>query len=114
MTAEPNKQSPTWVRIGTIYGGVVAGMIGALVYHAGAQRGTRGGPAGDQAAAGPGWYLVWIDQPHRHLQLSAPPPRAGAPTAELDESALVALAEAGDAIEARLAKDGTAGPNGGR
>jgi hypothetical protein len=114
MTVEPNKQSPTWVRIGSTYGGVVAGMIGALVYYAGAQSGKQGGPTGDEAAAGPGWYLVWIDQPHRHLQLSAPPPRSDAPAAELDESALVALAEAGDAIEARLAKDGTAGPNGGR
>jgi len=113
MTAEPDKQqSPTWVRIGSTYGGVVAGMIGALVYHAGAQRGGRGGPAGEQTQAGPGWYLVWVDQPHRHLQLSAPAPPAAAPAAELDESALVALAEAGDAIEARLAKDGSAGPNG--
>ena len=112
MTDEPSKHHPTWVRIGTTYGGVVAGMIGALVYPAGMQRGTRGGPYGDQEAAGPGWYLVWIDQPHRHLQLSTPPPRAGATPAELDESAMAALAEATEAIETRLAEEGSPGPNG--
>lgn len=112
MTDEPNKHRPTWVRIGTTYGGVVAGMIGALVYPAGVQRGTRGGPYGDQAAAGAGWYLVWIDQPHRHLQLSTPAPRPDAPTAEADESAMAALAEASEAIETRLAEEGSPGPNG--
>ncbi len=104
MTAE-SKQSHSWVRIGVIYGGVVAGTITALVYHAGVQRGKQAGSGGEQAEAeaGPGWYLVWVDEPHRHYQLSAPAAGAGAKASELHESALVALAEAGDAIEAKLA-----------
>ncbi len=112
MTAEP-KQSHSWVRIGGTYAAVVAGTISALVYHAGVQRGKQAGPAGEQAEAeaGPGWYLVWVAEPHRHYQLSAPAAPAGAPAAELDKSALVALAEAGDAIEAKLA-GGSGGRNG--
>jgi hypothetical protein len=113
MTAEPDKQqSPTWVRIGSTYGGVVAGTVVALVYHAGVQRGEQTGSRGGQAEAGPGWYLVWVDKPHRHYQLAAPAAGAGAPTAELDKSALVALAEAGEAIEAKLAGGGNGGPKG--
>ncbi len=111
MTAG-SEPTHSWVRIGATYGCVVAGAIAALVYHAGVQRGKRGGTAGEQAEGGPGWYLVWVDEPHRHYQLSAPAPRAGAPAAELDQSALVALAEAGEAIEAKFAGGGSTGPNG--
>lgn len=111
MSAE-SKQSHSWVRIGATYGGVVAGAIVALVYHAGAQRGERSGPAGQEDRAGPGWYLVWVDEPHRHYQLSAPAPPAKAPAEELDKSALVALAEVGEAIEAKLTGRGSPGPNG--
>jgi len=108
------EQSHSWVRIGATYAAVVAEMITALVYHAGVQRGERGRPGGEQAEAeaGPGWYLVWVDKPHRHYQLSAPGARAGAPAAELDKSALIALAEAGEAIEAKLAGGGSGGSNG--
>lgn len=102
MTPE-SKQSHSWVRVGSTYAGVVADKISALVYHAGAQRGTEGGPAGERAEAGPGWYLVWIDEPHRHYQLSAPAAKAGASAAELEKNTLAALAEAGDAIEAKAA-----------
>ncbi len=113
MTAQSN-QSHTWVRIGTTYAAVVTGKIAALVYHAGVQRGEQAGARdeGEQAEAGPGWYLVWVNEPHRHYQLAEPAPPAGAPAAELDKSALVALAQAGDAIEARLAGGGAGGPNG--
>ncbi|MBA3306292.1 MAG: hypothetical protein H0U25_10260 [Thermoleophilaceae bacterium] len=105
MTPE-SKQSHSWVRVGATYGGVVAGAITVLVYQAGAQRGNKGGPGGDQAQAGPGWYLVWVEEPHRHYQLSTPRARAGAPAAELDQTVLAALAEAGEAIEAKLAGGG--------
>ncbi len=111
MPAE-SEQSHSWVRIGSTYGGVVAKTIVALVYHAAVQRGEQTGPRGGEAEAGPGWYLVWVDKPHRHYQLSAPAAKAGAPVAELDRSALVALAEAGDAIEAKLAGGGNGGPEG--
>ena len=111
MTAEP-EQSHSWVRIGATYGAVVAGKITVLVYYAGAQRGEQGRPGGDQAQAGPGWYLVWVDEPHRHYQLSSPAPKLGAPPAELDESALVALAEAGEAIERKLTGGDSGGANG--
>lgn len=111
MTAQSN-QSHTWVRIGTTYAAVVTGKIAALVYHAGVQRGTQRESGAEQAEAGPGWYLVWVDEPHRHYQLSAPPAPAGALAAALDKSALVALAEAGEAIEAKLAGGGPRGANG--
>ena len=111
MTSEP-RQSHSWVRIGAIYGAVVAGTIAALVYHAGVQRGEQASSSGEQAEAGPGWYLVWVDEPHRHYQLATPAPRVGAPAAELDKSAVVALAEAGGAIDAKLAGGGSGGPNG--
>ncbi len=111
MSAE-SKRSPSWVRIGTTYGGVVAGMIAGLVYHAGAQRGQRSGATVEPAEAGPGWYFVWVDQPHRHLQLSSPAPPLGAPTEELDKSVLVALAEAGERIEARLVEEDSGAPDG--
>lgn len=111
MTGESN-QSHSWVRIGAIYGGVVAGTIAVLVYHAGVQRGEQRGPGAEQAEAGPGWYLVWVEEPHRHYQLSAPAAPAGAPATELDKSALLALAEAGEAIEAKLAGGGNGGPQG--
>jgi len=109
-----SKQKHSWVRIGTVYGAVVAEKIAALVYHAGVQRGEQAGRGGDaeQAEAGPGWYLVWVNEPHRHYQLSAPAPRTGAPAADLDKSALVALAAAGEAIEAKLAGSGNGGPGG--
>ncbi len=111
MTAE-SRQSHSWVRIGSTYGAVAEEVIVALVYHARAQRGNQGGPGGDQVEAGAGWYLVWVDEPHRHHQLTASAARAGAPAAEFDQSALVALAEAGDAIEAKLAAGGPGGVNG--
>lgn len=111
MNAESKKGNPSWVRIGTTYGGVVAGMLAGLVYHAGAQRGERSGPAAEPAEAGPGWYFVWVDQPHRHLQLSTPAPPKGASAEEFDKSVLVALAEAGERIEDRLAEEGS-GPDG--
>jgi len=111
MSAE-SKQSHSWVRIGAIYGGVVAGAMIALVYHAGVQRGEQAGSGDEQAEAGPGWYLVWADEPHRHYQLSAPAPPAGAPAAELSKSALLALAEAGEAIDAKLAGGENGGPKG--
>jgi len=111
VTAE-SQRNPSWVRIGTTYGGVVAGMIAGLVYRAGAQRGERRGPGAEQAEAGPGWYFVWVVQPHRHLQLSAPPPSKGAPAEEVDKSLMVALAEAGERIEARLAEESSEGPDG--
>ena len=85
--AADTEQSHSWVRIGAIYGGVAAGTIVALVYHAGVQRGEQAGSGDEQAEAGPGWYLVWADEPHRHYQLSAPAPPAGAPAAELSKSA---------------------------
>jgi hypothetical protein len=109
-----SKQKHSWVRIGTVYGAVVAEKIAALVYHAGVQRGEQAGRGGDaeRAEAGPGWYLVWANEPHRHYQLSAPAPQPGAPAAELDKSALVALAAAGEAIEAKLAGSGNGGPGG--
>ncbi len=112
MTAE-SEQTHTWVRIGSTYGGVVAGTVVALVYHAGVQRGEQTGSRGGQAEAGPGWYLVWVDKPHRHYQLSAPAARADAPAAELEKSALTALAEAAEAIESKLAGGGPGSPNGG-
>jgi hypothetical protein len=105
MTPE-SKQSHSWVRIGATYGGVVDGAITALVYQTAAQRGNKGGPGGEQAEAGPGWYLVWVDEPHRHFQLSAHRARAGAAAPELDKSVLAALAEAGEAIEAKLTGGG--------
>ncbi len=111
MTAEP-EPSHSWVRIGATYGGVVAGKMVVLVYHAGVQRGEQAASGGEEAEAGPGWYLVWVDEPHRHYQLSAPAAAAGAPAAELDKSALVALAEAGEAIDAKLAGGGSRGANG--
>ncbi len=113
MTTESD-QSHSWVRIGATYAGVVAETMVVLVYHAGVQRGKQAGPAGDEAEAeaGPGWYLVWVDEPHRHYQLSAPPAPAGALAPTLDKSALVALAEAGEAIEAKLAGGGPKGSNG--
>ncbi len=111
MAAEP-EQNHTWVRIGSTYAGVVAKAIVALVYHAGVQRGEKTGSRGGEDEAGPGWYLVWVDKPHHHYQLSAPAAAAGAPVAELDRSALVALAEAGEAIEAKLAGGGNGGPSG--
>jgi len=92
--AADTEQSHSWVRIGAIYGGVAAGTIVALVYHAGVQRGEQAGSGDEQAEAGPGWYLVWADEPHRHYQLSTPAPKVGAPAAELSKSALLALAEA--------------------
>jgi len=110
--AADTEQSHSWVRIGAIYGGVAAGTIVALVYHAGVQRGEQAGSGDEQAEAGPGWYLVWADEPHRHYQLSAPAPPAGAPAAELSKSALLALAEAGEAIEAKLAGGENGGPKG--
>lgn len=100
------------MRVGATYGCVVAGAITALVYHAGVQRGGKGGAAGEQAEAGPGWYVVWVDEPHRHYQLAAPAPKAATSAAELDKSALVALAEAGEAVEAKLAGGGNGGPAG--
>lgn len=108
------KQNHSWVRIGATYGAVVAEKITALVYHAGVQRGEQAGRGGDaeQAEAGPGWYLVWANEPHRHYQLAAPAPEAGAPATELDKSALVALAAAGEAIEAKLAGSGNGGLGG--
>jgi len=113
VNAEP-KQSHTWVRIGAIYGGVAGGAIAALVYHAGVQRGERegSGGGGEQAEAGPGWYLVWVKEPHRHYQLAAPAAAAGATAEEVEKSALAALAEAGAAIERRLGGGGSGGPNG--
>ena len=113
MPADSNL-SVTWVRIGATYGAVVAGKLAALVYHAGVQRGKQGRAGGDQAEAeaGPGWYAVWVVEPHRHYQLSAPAARAGAPAAELDKSAEVALAEAGEVIEAKLAEGNSGGPTG--
>ncbi len=113
MAAESN-QSHTWVRVGGTYAAVVAGTIAALVYHAGAQRGEQRRPGAEQAEAGPGWYLVWIDEPHRHFQLSAPAARAGAPATEVEKSALLALAEAGEAIDAKLAGGGNGGGPQGR
>ncbi len=110
--AADTEQSHSWVRIGAIYGGVVAGAIVALVYHAGVQRGEQAGSGDEQAEAGPGWYLVWVDEPHRHYQLTTPAPGAGAAGAELDKSALIALAEAGEGIEAKLAGGGNGGPKG--
>jgi len=110
MTAEP-KQGTSWVRIGATYGAVFAGKITGLVYHAAVQRGEQA-PTGKQAEAGPGWYLVWVNEPHRHYQLSAPALGAGAPAAELDKSALVALAEAAEAVEAKLGSGGSSGSGG--
>lgn len=110
VSAEP-EPSHSWVRVGAAYAAVVGGTIRALVYHAGVQRGGQGGPEGEQADAGPGWYLVWIDEPHRHYQLSTPLPPADAPTEELDKSVLIALAEAGDVIDTKLG-GGPTGPNG--
>jgi len=109
MSTESNH---SWVRIGATYAAVVSGAITALVYHAGVQRGTQRESGVEQAEAGPGWYLVWVDEPHRHYQLSAPAAAAGAPAAELDKSALLALAEAGEAIEAKLAGGSNGGPQG--
>lgn len=110
MTAEP-QQGTSWVRIGATYGAVFASKIAALVYHAAVQRGEQA-PTGKEADAGPGWYLVWVNEPHRHYQLSAPALGAGAPAAELDKSALVALAEAAEAIEAKLGSGGSSGSGG--
>lgn len=113
MAGESSEQSHSWVRIGGVYGAVVSGKITALVYHAGVQRGYQVGSSGGQAQAGAGWYLVWVDEPHRHYQLAAPAPAAGAEAAELDESCLAALAEAGDAIELKLPGGGNGGRAGG-
>lgn len=111
MTAG-SQQTHSWVRIGATYGGVVAEKIVVLVYHAGVQRGESTRSGGEEAEAGPGWYLVWVDEPHRHYQLSAPATAAGASADELDKSALIALAEAGDRIEAKLSGNGSGGSNG--
>ncbi|MBA3306766.1 MAG: hypothetical protein H0U25_12705 [Thermoleophilaceae bacterium] len=108
-----SKMSVSWVRIGATYAAVVAGKIAALVYHAGVQRGRQGLVGGEEAEAGPGWYAVWVVEPHRHYQLSAPAARADAPAAELEKSALTALAEAAEAIESKLAGGGPGSPNGG-
>jgi len=105
--SEESKQSHSWVPIGPAYAAVIDDAIAALVYHATVQRGRQGGPGGDQQEAGPGWYLVWVEEPHRHYQLTAPPPRAGSLAAELDRNALAALAEAGEVIDAKLAGGGT-------
>lgn len=97
-----SKQNHSWVPIGTTYGAVVSERIVALVYHARERRGEVGGPGGNGAVAEPAWFLVWTDEPHRHFQLSAPPGTAGMSREELEQASYVALAEAGEVIDAKL------------
>jgi len=103
MEAE-SKPGHSWVRIGATYGAVVSEKIVALVYHAQGQRGEVGGN-GEETSTGPAWFLVWTDEPHRHFQLAAPPATPGLPAEKLNQLALAALAEAGDAIDAKLGQD---------
>ena len=103
MHAE-SKQSHSWVRIGATYGAVVDERIAALVYHADARPGEVGGAGGERDMVDPAWFLVWTDEPHRHFQLKAPPARAGMPHEEREQLAFVALAEAGKAVDDKLAR----------
>lgn len=103
MEAE-SKKSHTWVRIGAVYGAVVAGKMAAVVYHAEARRGQTGGPGGNGAVIDPAWFLVWTHEPHRHFQLKAPPRSAQMTSEQREESSLFALAEAGEIIDAQVAK----------
>jgi len=103
MEAE-SKQSHTWVRIGAVYGAVVAGKMAAVVYHAEARRGQTGGPGGNGTVMDPAWFLVWTNEPHRHLQLSAPPRTAQMTSEQREESGFIALAEAGKIIDDQVAR----------
>ena len=102
MTEAEPEQTHTWVRTGATYGAVADGKIVALVYHAAAQHGE--GEGGDRAT-GPGWFLVWTHEPHRHLQLPSPPLAVGIPHERREEIALVALADAGKVIDEKLAPE---------
>ena len=101
-----SKPRHSWVRIGATYGAVVSEKIVALVYHSQDQRGEVGGPGGEQVASGPAWFLVWTDEPHRHFQLSATAATPDMPLEKLDQLAVVALTEAGNAIEGKLGQGG--------
>ncbi len=103
MSPQPNR-SHSWVHIGTTYAAVAEGKIVALLYHADARRGEVGGPGGDRATTEPAWFIVWVDEPHRHYQLSAPPAPAGIPHEKREEVAYLAIAEAGKLIDDRVTR----------
>ena len=91
----------SWVPVGTAYGAVVSDRIVALVYHSRERRGDVGGPGGNRAVAKPAWFIVWTDEPHRHFELSAPAATAGMSREEVEKASFVALAEAGEVIDAK-------------
>ena len=98
------QSSHTWVRLGAVYGAVVAEKLAAIVYHAEARRGQTGGPGGNGAVADPAWYLVWTHEPHKHFQLSSPPRTPEMSSDELEDAGFVALAEAGKIIDDQVAR----------
>jgi len=100
------KSSHTWVRLGAVYGAVVAEKLAAIVYHAEARRGLTGGPGGNGATVEPAWYLVWAHDPHKHFQLSSPPRSPEMTSDQLEEAGFGALAEAGKIIDAHFAQEG--------
>ena len=103
---QPEREpSHSWVKIGATYGAVVEDEIAALVYHAEAKRGRRGGPGGDGALTDAGWFLVWTHEPHRHFQLASPHQTADMSTEKRDENAYAALAEAGEIIDDQMARE---------
>lgn len=108
MQAE-SEPSHSWVPIGTTYGAVVSEKIVALVYHANERRGKVGGPGGNGALAEAAWFLVWTEEPHRHFQLSAPSGTPGMSREDLEKASYVALAEAGEVIDAKLSGEAAAG-----
>ncbi len=99
-----SQKSHTWVRLGAVYGAVVAEKLAAIVYHAEARRGQTGGPGGNGAVMDPAWFLVWTHEPHRHFQLSATPRTADMTTEQREDAGFVALAEAGKIIDEQVAQ----------